>query len=444
MIISDKGKGGFGVLIRRPEMRVFWIYLPFFLGTSFVFLIYAPFIVAIVGIGLGLILGIVIFLNSWKIASSGWRSGVGQSELKNIVFAINDALIAYDRDFKILFFNPAAERLFGIKAEDIVNREIKPSDTEESSTRRLTQVIYPSLAPIVLNRTQVGIYPQVHDISFEDPVFEIQVTTTPISDEFGNLSGFVKIVRDKTREIELMKSKGEFITIASHQIQSPVTNINWALEELGKESGLSENSKMLLQNASNAGHLLATIVQDLLSVARMEEGRFGYDFEETDATDFLGKLLAQVLPQANRAGIKLYFDQPKSPLPPVIIDSKKITLVVTNLLDNAIRYNVQNGEIVVKAEKQDDEPFVKVSIKDTGIGIPSADINKIFGKFFRADNALKFRTEGSGLGLYISKNVIQGHGGQMWVESEMNRGSVFYFTLPTDRTIIPPSEIPTQ
>ena len=95
----------------------------------------------------------------------------------------------------------------------------------------------------------------------------------------------------------------------------------------------------------------------------------------------------------------------------------------------------------MKVEKVFEEPFVEVSVKDTGIGISSEEINKIFGKFFRADNAVKFQTEGSGLGLYINKNIILAHGGKIWAESELNRGTTFYFTLPTSMEVIPEREM---
>lgn len=112
-----------------------------------------------------------------------------------------------------------------------------------------------------------------------------------------------------------------------------------------------------------------------------------------------------------------------------------------NLLDNAIRYNIKNGEVILTVERLQDKPFIQVSVKDTGIGIPPESVKKIFNKFFRADNAIKAAPNGSGLGLYIVRNIIRRHGGEIWVESELNRGATFYFTLPIDQKLIPLKEV---
>jgi signal transduction histidine kinase len=143
------------------------------------------------------------------------------------------------------------------------------------------------------------------------------------------------------------------------------------------------------------------------------------------------------MPQVQHAGLKLYFERPQEALPPVTIDAQKLSMVLGNLADNAVRYNVQSGQITVRARRNEDSRFAEVSVKDSGIGIPLDEINSIFSKFFRASNAVKFKTDGSGLGLWIARNIVRAHGGEMWAESEVNRGTTFFFTLPVDPTITP-------
>ncbi|MFA4990905.1 MAG: ATP-binding protein, partial [Candidatus Paceibacterota bacterium] len=126
-------------------------------------------------------------------------------------------------------------------------------------------------------------------------------------------------------------------------------------------------------------------------------------------------------------------------LEPFKFDPMRIKIVIQNLLENALRYNVENGQIIVKVEKK--PPYVEVSVSDTGIGIPKDELPKLFTKFFRASNVLKYETEGTGLGLYITKNIIEAHGGKIWAESIENRGSTFYFTLPIDEKLIPKRHI---
>jgi signal transduction histidine kinase len=304
-------------------------------------------------------------------------------------------------------------------------------------------VVFPSLAPRVTTRSAEGESPQIAEVSFADPELELRVTTAPVFDEQGKTVAFMKIVRDLTPQIAAMRAKDDFITVASHQLRGPVTDISWALQALEGATELSDDNKGILQNASAACQGLLRRIEDFLNVSRMEEGRVGYQFEETDIGDFLQKTLSDVLPAAKQAGIKLYLDLPSEVLPKVFVDPKRISIVVVNLIENAIRYNIEHGEVIVKAAQVADKPFIDVSVKDTGIGIPPEAISKLFTKFFRAENAVKSQTEGSGIGLYIARGIVRAHGGEIWAESELNRGTTVHFTLPTDQALVPKHEVST-
>ena len=426
--------------ITWPEMRMVWAILGLLLIAFAVgYRSFSPIILFIEGI-LFLALFFLTFFSVFQAAYSGRQGGVEQNELKGIFQSLDDGLIAYDKNFRVLFFNPAAEKLFMMDAKIVAGHQFQPQDVEKQAWRLLAQVMFPSLAPVVINRSESGKYPQVTDLSFTEPTLELRVSTAPIADGKGGVVGFMKIVRNRTRETALIKSKSEFLTVASHQLRSPVTDINWALESLGTDLGLSETSKTILEQATAASRELLKIIEDLLSVSKIEEGRFGYVFETEDIISFLNGILVQVAPLARRDGVKVYFDKPKDALPSVLIDPQKLSLAVNNLIVNAVRYNIENGEVVVKVEKRQDQPFLVISVKDTGIGITQDSIRNLFKKFYRADNALKTNPEGSGLGLYIAKNIIQAHGGKIWVESEPGRGTVFSFTLPTDPNLVPKHE----
>ncbi|TSC82894.1 MAG: Uncharacterized protein G01um101420_76 [Parcubacteria group bacterium Gr01-1014_20] len=441
-IFFDKRAQGFLGPIDKREVWPLWILPVFSLGIVVLSFVLLDFAQAFLVSALTLALGLLGAFSSYRVSRISFEKAVEGSELRSIIYNLEDAILVYDRDFTVLFFNPAAEKLFSVKADTVVGKKITPQEMSQENLKLITQVVYPSLAPSVVSRSKAGVYPQVVDLIFDDPQLEFRVITTPLGDDVGNLLGFMKIINDRSREQFLLRSKNEFVTVASHQLRGPITNVNWALQTLSQDQGLSEENKMLIDNAMKAGQQLLKIIEDLINVAKIEEGRFGYTFEPTDLSDFINDILLQALPQAKRAGVKVYFDKPKETLPKVIINREKITMVLSNFLDNGIRYNVKNGEVIVKVEKVENEPFLKVSVRDTGIGIPTAEINKIFSKFFRADNAIKFQTEGSGLGLYINKNIVLAHGGKVWGESEINRGTTFFFTLPTDPGIIPDREMP--
>lgn len=397
------------------------------------------------GVAVLLILGTTFASTGIYLAlKKGQGTNVGDNELKSILASIDDVLIVYDGDFKIILFNSFAEKLFRIPATSAIGHVLSARDVENDSWRVLAQVVFPSLAPRVVVRSKEGDTPQVANVSFTDPELELRVTTMPVLGDNGAPLAFMKIIRDRTMLVAALRSKNEFITVASHQLRGPVTDINWALQSLSQVAELNDTNKMIVSTAAAASQNLLRRIEDLLNIAKMEDGQFGYNFETTDIVDYMAKILADILPAARKAGVKIYFDRPTDPMPPVTIDVKRLSLVATNLLENAIRYNTENGEVTVKIDRVQDKPFVVISVKDTGIGVPPDAIGKLFTKFYRADNALKSQTEGSGLGLYIAKGIVLAHGGQIWAESELNRGTTISFTLPTDPNLVPKHEVSSE
>lgn len=352
--------------------------------------------------------------------------------LSSIIADLSDAVITYDPDFKILIFNRAAEKIFNLNSIEIVGQVVSLERAREHKLKFLVQVIFPSLAPSVVLHSEPGIYPQIADMHFDD--LHLRVSTNRITDSTGRIVGFTKVIHDRSREISILKSKSEFLTIAAHQLRTPLTAINWAIEGLASEP-IQPGAKELVDTAGLASKKLLKIVEDLLDVAKLEEGKFGYNFQELPLVDFIDKLLVEEQPVAESFKVKLYFERPKEDTK-LFFDPEKLSLAVTNLIDNAIKYNVPNGSVTVGVSPLPNQPYILVSVRDTGLGIPKEAMDKLFTKFFRADNAVKFSTEGSGLGLYLVKNIITRHGGKIWVESELNRGTTFYFTLSTDPTLM--------
>ena len=425
-----------------PEMKPFWVFLPFFVALIIINLVYLPGVWLFVGIVILLVLGVVILISNLRLARSNLEIKIERNELKSIISNLYDGVIAYDSNFKILIFNKAAEQIFNISAGDVIGQRFNPERSKEQKFRLLVQVIFPSLAPVVVRRSETGGYPQVVDLSIDNPQIELRVTTDKIIDSNNQLLGFVKLVHDRTREIELLRSKTEFIGVASHQLRTPLTGVNWELESIVKQQeNFDDSQKEFINSALQATRKLLKTINDLLDVSKIEEGHFGYEFDNVDIISFIDNIIKETKPLVKQYGVKIYFQRPQDPSIVVSIDSQKLSIAFSNLLDNAFKYNIENGEVIVGVERVPNEPYIKISVKDTGIGVPANQINKLFTKFFRADNVVKKYTEGSGLGLYIVKNIIKRHGGEIGAESEINRGSTFYFTLPTDPKLIPPKEL---
>lgn len=358
--------------------------------------------------------------------------------LRSVVSELSDAVVAYDENFSVLMFNKAAERVFGVSANEVLGTTLSITQASDPKLQRLAQVVFPSLAPTVIPRSEAGAYPQVADIQFDDAA--LRVTTNRITDEAGKTQGFTKVIRDRTREAEILKSKSEFITVAAHQLRTPLTAVGWAFQGLKKDAALSADSKLLVDTGDLAAQKLLQIVNDLLDIAKMEGGKFGYEFTSGDIVAFLDSVIQGAKPVAQSFNVELFFDAPKEPIP-MDFDAQKLGIALSNLIDNGIKYNVPNGSVTVTVRKLSGAPYVEVRVKDTGVGIPPEGLKKLFTKFFRAENVLKFSTEGSGLGLYLAKNIVNRHGGKIWAESELNRGTTLYFTLPTDPSLIPKKEV---
>jgi two-component system sensor histidine kinase ResE len=431
----------FQEFVKMPQMRMLWLFillLLVILGIDYVFI---DILLWRIVVFLTLFsIGVVVFFSNLRAAKYSLSIKQDRSRLDSIISIIDDGLIVYDQDFKIMIFNKTAEEIFNLNREKIIGKIIAIDNLRDKELKLLTQIIYPSLAPTVVRRSEQGAYPQIMDMSFDDPRLELRVSTNRLLDENGIAFGFLKVVRDRTREVELLKSKSDFITVAAHQLRTPLSAVGWVFETLKEEKLTNEQQETVRIGAAASSNLLK-VVEDLLNVSKLEEGRFGYELQNFDLIKFLASLLSQAEAIAKQYNVNVYFDPGAESSLMIYGDPSKLSMAISNLLDNAIKYNTANGQVTVSMQKLKDKPYVQVSIKDTGMGIPPEDLKKLFGKFFRSSNVMTKETSGSGLGLYITKNIINRHGGEISIESELNRGTTVSFTLPTDPSLVPQKEI---
>jgi len=334
-----------------------------------------------------------------------------------IITNLNDGILMFDKEGKISLVNPQIEKFFQIKSEELIGKTI--SDLAQiSQFKPIVELVGDELKQIFREEVEIR----------EDLILEI--TTIPMM-KIGEKIGTLMILHDITREKAIERMKSEFVSISAHQLRTPLSAIKWTLRMFldGDLGELTKEQREYLEKTYQSNERMIRLVNDLLNVARIEEGRYIYKLVLADLIPICQSLIDLYKDEIEKNNLTLEF-KTQDNLPKVKVDVEKISLAIQNLLENAIRYNLPGGQIEIELKKR--EKTIEFSIRDTGIGIPKDQQNRVFTKFFRAPNATKVDTEGSGLGLFITKNIIEAHGGKIWFESEEGKGTCFYFTLPAE------------
>lgn len=227
------------------------------------------------------------------------------------------------------------------------------------------------------------------------------------------------------------KTKSDFVSIVAHQLRSPLSSLRWSLELLGDEKTghLSEKQKEIFEIVNKSNKRMIDLVNDLLNVCRIEEGRLKINPQEISLEEIVESVVKELLPLAKEKKVNIVLEKEKN-LPLVYADPERIRMVIQNLIDNAIKYSKkEGGKVKVSLLKENNQ--IKFTVKDNGIGIPAILQKRVFEKFFRAKNYPPQREiSGTGLGLFIAKGIIKMSGGEINFQSKEGKGSTFWFTLP--------------
>lgn len=237
------------------------------------------------------------------------------------------------------------------------------------------------------------------------------------------------IIKNMEQLALVNRTKTEFISIVSHQLKAPLTAISWDIELIMSKykEGLTQKQISILENVAMSNSLMSKMVNDLLDVARIDQNNLFTRADEIDIIKLIEKVVNKNSPLTEDNKVKITFVVDDN-MPKIIADEKRTEVVLDNFVSNAIKYNKEGGKVFIKARKNGKK--VVISIKDTGMGIPKVEQDRVFDKFYRSEEASNKQTGGTGLGLYIAKNIVEKSNGKVWFHSHQGEGSTFCFSLP--------------
>lgn len=355
-------------------------------------------------------LGMVFNIMSIRLSGEIKDLETERATLEAVLQKMTDGVFIVDAQGDVQLINPAAEKMFSIS--------------------RLTSITRP-LIEVVRHHQPVEMWQRCRDTGEAQRVdFEIsnrlllQGIATSLSPVISGST--LLLFQDMTRQKQIEAMRRDFISNVSHELRTPLAALKALTETL--QAGALEDppaAHRFLEQMETEVDSLSLMVNELLELSRIESGRVPLNLASTRPIDIVNPAYERLRLQAERAGISLTIECPDD-LPPVLADVVRVQQVVVNLLHNAIKFTSSGGQVAVRAEQKD--RAIRFTVGDTGIGIAAEDLPRIFERFYKVDRSRA--TSGTGLGLAIARHLVEAHGGRIWVESEVGKGSSFQFTIP--------------
>lgn len=344
---------------------------------------------------------------------------VAQQTTEATIDSLYDPVLVTDAQGCVTKLNPAAEEIFGSEAQCL--GKLISEVARDSQIALAVSETLKSQRPVA--GEGVG---AVLPVAINGSEYAFRLRATPLRDDEGRMIGTVTLLEDITRLREIDQLKSEFIATASHELRTPLTSVQMGVHLLLENAAgeLNEQQRDILFTCREDCERLEKLMRDLLDLSKIEAGESKPQMAPIAATSLLKAAADSLRPQVESKEIRLHLDAPIA-LPPVLADRLQIERVLANLISNAVRHTRRGGDIRITATASDNHLIISVS--DTGSGIPAEYLPRIFDKFVQVPNA---PTGGAGLGLAISKQIIEAHGGQITVQSELGCGATFTFTLP--------------
>lgn len=341
---------------------------------------------------------------------------------------IGEGVIGVNTKGEITFINNQVEKMTGWTSEELLGKYIIHTIRLEDENGKEVPVDKVPIRLALFNKKKV-VNSEYYYVNKDRSRFAVNITATPVVLFNQQVVGGVHVFRDVTKEREIDRMKTEFISLASHQLRTPLSAMKWFSELLldGIVGSLSAEQKEIVNNIYNSNERMIQLVNSLLNISRIESGRIIIEPVPTDLMALINEVVAELKPKIDKKKHNVAVSV-HGALPKINIDPKLVRHVYMNLLTNAIKYSPDGSEIIVLISKSGNEVISQIS--DNGYGIPRNQQEKVFSKFFRAENIVKIETDGTGLGLYLTKAIVDSSGGKIWFDSEVGKGTTFWFILP--------------
>lgn len=336
-----------------------------------------------------------------------------KGKLKAMVSSMADGVIMIDQEGRLLVINPAAKLMLNLEIEEVTILDLIEALTGKLDLR----------GKLKESKDKLVVVPEI----LLGEKF-LQVLISPVKDKEGNFLGQVVLFHDISQEKELERMRQDFTAMMVHELRTPLTVISGGSDTLLRhQRTLSEKTKEeLLASLKNSSEMMLSLVNDLLDAAKIEVGKFEVLPQKQKIDPILEEIKKDFILLAEKKNLTFNFSCQEK-LPEVLVDKERIRQVLNNLLSNALKFT-DSGEISLSVQKE--ERQIIISVSDTGRGISPQEKEKLFSRFSQILTPSRGKEPGTGLGLLIAKGIIEAHGGKIWVDSKLGKGSTFSFSLP--------------